>query len=88
MISVDLNVAAALRKAGALISPIPIGECILFGSNPKQEPFTLVTLNDDQRFAIERAKKYALEQSIQNALSKQAAQLHQQVVGCYVILIS
>ncbi|CAH8841009.1 unnamed protein product [Trichobilharzia szidati] len=78
MISVDLNVAAALRKAGALINPIPIGECILFGNNPKQEPFTLVTLNDDQRFAIERAKKYALEQSIQNALSKQAAQLHQQ----------
>ncbi|CAH8495900.1 unnamed protein product [Heterobilharzia americana] len=78
MINLDLSVAAALRKSGGILNPIPMGDAILFGSNTRQEPFTLVTLTDDQRFAIERAKKYALEQSIQNALSKQAAQLHQQ----------
>ncbi|CAH8525658.1 unnamed protein product [Schistosoma rodhaini] len=78
MINVDLSVAAALRKSGGIISLMPMGDSIHFGTNIKQEPFTLLTLTDDQRFAIERAKKYALEQSIQNALSKQAAQLHQQ----------
>ncbi|RTG83694.1 poly(U)-binding-splicing factor PUF60 [Schistosoma bovis] len=78
MINVDLSVAAALRKSGGIISLMPMGDSIYFGTNIKQEPFTLLTLTDDQRFAIERAKKYALEQSIQNALSKQAAQLHQQ----------
>lgn len=82
MINVDLSVAAALRKSGGIISLMPMGDSIYFGTNIKQEPFTLLTLTDDQRFAIERAKKYALEQSIQNALSKQAAQLHQQVSIC------
>ncbi|VDP38615.1 unnamed protein product [Schistosoma margrebowiei] len=81
MINVDLSVAAALRKSGGIISLMPMGDSIHFGTNIKQEPFTLLTLTDDQRFAIERAKKYALEQSIQNALSKQAAQLHQQSVA-------
>ncbi|VDP37865.1 unnamed protein product [Schistosoma mattheei] len=80
MINVDLSVAAALRKSGGIISLMPMGDSIYFGTNIKQEPFTLLTLTDDQRFAIERAKKYALEQSIQNALSKQAAQLHQQAL--------
>ncbi|KAH8860199.1 Poly(U)-binding-splicing factor PUF60 [Schistosoma japonicum] len=78
MINVDLSVAAALRKSGGIVNLMPMGDSIHFGANTKQEPFTLLTLTDDQRFAIERAKKYALEQSIQNALSKQAAQLHQQ----------
>ncbi|VDP86673.1 unnamed protein product [Echinostoma caproni] len=35
-------------------------------------------LTEDQRFTIQLAKKYALEQSIQNALRKQAAQFQQQ----------
>lgn len=77
MLGVDANLATALRK-GTVLPAIQSTDGVLFGVNVKQEPFVLMTLTDDQRFAIDRAKKYALEQSIQNALNKQAAQLHQQ----------
>ncbi|CAL8094995.1 unnamed protein product [Calicophoron daubneyi] len=76
--NVDAGFASAFRKTlTSLPLPSP-SDPVVFGTTNKQEPFTLMTLTDDQRFAIDRAKKYALEQSIQNALNKQAAQLHQQ----------
>ncbi|VDD76710.1 unnamed protein product [Mesocestoides corti] len=54
-------------------------EPIIFGKEVKEiVPFTLITLSDEQKFAVERAKKYALEQSIQNAVRKQMTQLQTQ----------
>ncbi|TPP61901.1 Poly U-binding-splicing factor half pint [Fasciola gigantica] len=53
-------------------------DLIFFGRNPRPTPFSLIQLTEEQRFAIQLAKKYALEQSIQNALRKQAVQYQQQ----------
>ncbi|KAA0186893.1 Poly(U)-binding-splicing factor PUF60 [Fasciolopsis buskii] len=64
-----------------ILSNYPISaptDKIVFGRNPRPTPFSLIQLTEEQRFAIQLAKKYALEQSIQNALRKQAVQHQQQ----------
>uniref|UniRef100_A0A183B3I2 Poly(U)-binding-splicing factor PUF60 n=1 Tax=Echinostoma caproni TaxID=27848 RepID=A0A183B3I2_9TREM len=44
------------------------------GSLHDRKPFTLATLDFEQRGAIDRAKKYAMEESIKAALAKQTRQ--------------
>ncbi|KAF5400754.1 Poly U-binding-splicing factor half pint [Paragonimus heterotremus] len=78
MLSFDSSLMNVYRQAMMSFPTSSPSDAILFGKNIRYQPFVLLTLTEDQRFAIDRAKKYALEQSIQNALSKQAAQLHQQ----------
>ncbi|KAA3680862.1 poly(U)-binding-splicing factor PUF60 [Paragonimus westermani] len=78
MLSFDSSLMNVYRQAMMSFPTSSPSDAILFGKNIRYQPFVLLTLTEDQRFAVDRAKKYALEQSIQNALSKQAAQLHQQ----------
>ncbi len=62
-------------------------EPVVYGKDTKDiEPFKLISLDDNQKFALERAKKYALEQSIQNALKKQIDPLKSQVCTYDVII--
>ncbi|KAF6779835.1 hypothetical protein AHF37_00602 [Paragonimus kellicotti] len=81
MLSFDSSLMNVYRQAMMSFPTSSPSDAILFGKNIRYQPFVLLTLTEDQRFAIDRAKKYALEQSIQNALSKQAAQLHQQEIS-------
>lgn len=78
MLTIDSVLA---KNYGQTVTVFPVSspsDPIVFGTKVVYQPFAMLALNEDQRFAIERAKKYALEQSIQNALNKQAAQLQQQ----------
>ncbi|KER19953.1 hypothetical protein T265_11398 [Opisthorchis viverrini] len=77
MVSLDRSAIGGLPVLTTFPLSAP-SDTIVFGKNARPQPFTLLPLNEDQKFAVDRAKKYALEQSIQNALNKQAAQLHQQ----------
>uniref|UniRef100_A0A0X3NXC9 Poly(U)-binding-splicing factor PUF60 n=2 Tax=Schistocephalus solidus TaxID=70667 RepID=A0A0X3NXC9_SCHSO len=75
----DLAYINAYRKSVTAGGSAEPREPVIFGKETKETlPFQLITLSDDQRFAIERARKYALEQSIQNALKKQMDQLQTQ----------
>lgn len=75
----DLAYINAYRKSVTSNGTSETREPIVFGKDIKEvAPFTLITLSDEQKFAVERAKKYALEQSIQNAVRKQMSQLQSQ----------
>ncbi len=76
----DLAYINAYRKSVTSGGGSETREPVIFGKDIKETvPFSLITLSDEQKFAVERAKKYALEQSIQNAVRKQMDQLQTQV---------
>ncbi|VDK46931.1 unnamed protein product [Taenia asiatica] len=82
----DLAYINAYRKSVTSNGTSETREPIVFGKDIKEDikevaPFTLITLSDEQKFAVERAKKYALEQSIQNAVRKQMSQLQSQDIN-------
>ncbi|VDM33801.1 unnamed protein product [Hydatigera taeniaeformis] len=78
----DLAYINAYRKSVTSNGTSETREPIVFGKDIKEvAPFTLITLSDEQKFAVERAKKYALEQSIQNAVRKQMSQLQSQDIN-------
>ncbi|CDS40428.1 Poly U binding splicing factor half pint [Echinococcus multilocularis] len=78
----DLAYINAYRKSVTSNGTSETREPIIFGKDIKEvAPFTLIALSDEQKFAVERAKKYALEQSIQNAVRKQMSQLQSQDIN-------
>ncbi|KAM7541070.1 hypothetical protein Aperf_G00000023973 [Anoplocephala perfoliata] len=78
----DLAYINAYRKSVTSNGATESREPIIYGKNVKEvPPFTLITLSAEQKTAVERAKKYALEQSIQNAVRKQMTQLQSQDIN-------
>lgn len=76
----DLAYINAYRKSVTSNGAPESREPIIYGKDVKEiQPFTLITLSAEQKTAVDRAKKYALEQSIQNAVRKQMTQLQSQV---------
>nr|CDS33989.1 expressed protein [Hymenolepis microstoma] len=75
----DLAYINAYRKSVTSNNGPESREPIVYGKEVKEvPPFQLITLSAEQKAAVDRAKKYALEQSIQNAVRKQMTQLQTQ----------
>ncbi|VUZ57648.1 unnamed protein product [Hymenolepis diminuta] len=75
----DLAYINAYRKSVTSNIGPDSREPIVYGKDVKEvPPFQLITLSAEQKAAVDRAKKYALEQSIQNAVRKQMTQLQTQ----------
>lgn len=78
----DLAYINAYRKSVTSNGGTETREPVIYGKDIKEvTPFALITLTEEQKIAVERAKKYALEQSIQNAVRKQMSQLQSQDIN-------